>query len=206
MSYTPVELRHVQVGRSLLGYNRGAVERILDEVADSFETVWRDRGELADQVETLELQLNELKAREQLLTRTLASAEQVASDVKDQAKREAAAIVAEAHQEARSVWLSAQVERDRLLAESKRIEVFLRAALEIVAEGSAVESAPEVGEPPTIWPRGDTSEHAVVDEPDPALETDAAEADEPEPESKQSRLRFLPQVVGGESRGLDWGN
>jgi cell division initiation protein len=204
MSYTPVELRHVQVGRSVLGYNRGSVEKLLDEVADSFETVWRDRGELTDRVETLEEQLVELKAREQLLIQTLASAEQVANEVKEQAKREAEVILAEAHQQARSVWLSAQGERERLFAESKRIEVFLRAALEIVAEGSAAETAPEFGEPLTIWPRGDTSDHPAA-EPVPAVEPSLDQALEPEPDSTgTSRRRFLPKVVAGESREFDW--
>ena len=54
MSYTPVELRHVRVGRRLFGYDRASVEQILSDVADSFEIVWRDRGELADKVEALE--------------------------------------------------------------------------------------------------------------------------------------------------------
>ena len=54
MSYTPVELRHVRVGARPLGYHRASVEKILNDVADSFETVWRDRGELADRVEQLE--------------------------------------------------------------------------------------------------------------------------------------------------------
>ena len=54
MSYTPVELRHVRVGRRPFGYHRASVEQILNDVADSFETVWRDRGELADKVEQLE--------------------------------------------------------------------------------------------------------------------------------------------------------
>ena len=34
MAYTPVELRHVRVSRSLFGYNKAAVEQLLDEVAD----------------------------------------------------------------------------------------------------------------------------------------------------------------------------
>ena len=50
MSYTPVELRHVRVRRGLFGYKRSAVEQLLLEVADSFEDVWRERGELADEV------------------------------------------------------------------------------------------------------------------------------------------------------------
>ena len=63
MTYTPVELRHVKVGRSLFGYNRATVEQVIEEVAQSFEATWRERGELADQVETLEKQLTELRGR-----------------------------------------------------------------------------------------------------------------------------------------------
>ena len=63
MTYTPVELRHVKVGRSLFGYNRATVEQVIEEVAQSFEATWRERGELADQVESPEKQLTELRGR-----------------------------------------------------------------------------------------------------------------------------------------------
>ena len=68
MSYTPVELRHVKVGRSLFGYNRDTVEQLIEEVAQSFEATWRERGELSDKVESLEKQIAELRGREHLLT------------------------------------------------------------------------------------------------------------------------------------------
>ena len=41
MPYTPVELRHVRIGRRPLGYKRDVVERLLEDVADSFEETWR---------------------------------------------------------------------------------------------------------------------------------------------------------------------
>ena len=143
MTYTPVELRHVHVGRKLLGYDRGSVEQILGEVADSFENVWRDRGELADRVEELEAALAEAKQREQLLTNTLVAAEHAAEEMRERAKREAELIVAEAHAEARSVMHAGQGERERLLAEVRRIEALLRSALGIVGEaGGSAEAAP----------------------------------------------------------------
>ena len=43
-------------------------------------------------------------------------------------------IVAEAHQESRSITRAAQSERERLFAESRRVETLLRAALGIVEE------------------------------------------------------------------------
>src|SRR5215510_10449097 len=137
MTYTPVELRHVHVGRRLLGYHRSSVERILGEVADSFEPVWHDRGELSDKVEALEQALEEAKQREQLLTNTLVAAEHAAEEMRERAKREAELIVAEAHAEARSVMHAGQAERERLLAEVRRIEALLRSALGVVGEVNA---------------------------------------------------------------------
>lgn len=161
MSYTPVELRHVRVGRGLFGYKRSAVEQLLLEVADSFEDVWRERGELADEVEELEKKMEELKRREELLAHTLVAAEQAASDVREHAKREAELIVAEAHQEARSIARGAQSEHARLAAEVRRMEALLRAALGMVEEAAQeVPSEDEPGleaEPKRVetWPRRD---------------------------------------------------
>ncbi len=134
MTYTPVELRHVRVKRSLLGYHRATVEQVIEEVAQSFEATWRERAELADKLEALEKQLGEHKRREELLTQTLVAAEQAASDVRERARREADAIIAEAHNEARAIGRSAHAKREQLLAESQRIEAMLRAALGVVEE------------------------------------------------------------------------
>ena len=165
MSYTPVELRHVRIGRGLLGYKRGAVEQLLLEVADSFEVVWRERGELTDEVEEMVKKMEELRRREELLTHTLVAAEQAASDIREHAKREAELIVAEAHQEARSVARGAQSEHSRLSAEVRRMEALLRAALGMVEEASheaqpAEEHASEAGPGKSeTWPnRDDTRE------------------------------------------------
>ena len=138
MPYTPVELRHVRVARSVLGYKRTAVQELLTEIADSFETVWRERHQLADHVETIERELEQLRERERALTQTLVAAEHAATELKDQAKREAELILSEAHNEARSVTRNAHGERQRLHAEARRIEALLRAAL-----GMLEESAPE---------------------------------------------------------------
>jgi cell division initiation protein len=165
MSYTPVELRHVKVGRGLFGYKRSAVEQLLLEVADSFEDVWRERGELADEVEDLRKNIIEVKRREELLAHTLVAAEQAAGDVRDHAKREAELIIAEAHQEARSVSRGAHGEHARLSAEVRRMEALLRAALGMVEEAAheaPPESTPAAAEEPKkpeTWPnREDTRE------------------------------------------------
>ena len=54
MALSPVEIRHVRLGRGFLGYRRSATDRLLEEIVDSFEEVWRERAELQDVNERLE--------------------------------------------------------------------------------------------------------------------------------------------------------
>jgi cell division initiation protein len=162
MSYTPVELRHVRVGRSLFGYNRSMVEQVIEEVAQSFEATWRERGELADKVEALEKQLEQYRQREGLLTQTLVAAEQAASDVRERARREAETILLEAHSEARAIGREAHAERERLHVESRRIEAMLRAALGVIAESH---DAPTAEEPRVAAVPVRPAEQVVAPEP-----------------------------------------
>jgi cell division initiation protein len=169
MHYTPVELRHVRLSRALFGgYRRGEADILLSDVADSFEDVWRERGELADRLEDVEKRLEEIKQREALLATTLVAAEKTAAEAVEAAKRQAEIIVAEAHQEARSITRTAQNERERLFAEARRVETLLRAALGMVEETRAGEApAAEGEEPRTPWPnRENTSEFAAVSDED----------------------------------------
>src|SRR2546421_9711589 len=126
MSLSPAEIRHAELGRGLLGYNRSAVDELLDDVVESFEQVWRERADLADKVEQLESDLVRYKELEALLRTTLVSAEKAAVTLKEQAGKEADLIVDEARAEARSITRSARADHDRLLAEVRRMRSLLR--------------------------------------------------------------------------------
>jgi cell division initiation protein len=130
VALTPVEIRHLQFGRRMLGYGRRTVDDTLAEIVDSFEDVWRDRADLADRVEELEASLVRYRELEELLRQTLVSAERAAHELKSQAAREAELIVEEAHAEARSVVRTATAERERLIGEANRVRALMRAALE----------------------------------------------------------------------------
>src|ERR687886_1720639 len=129
MALTPVEVRHIRLGRGLFGYRRSAVGEALEEVAASFEDVWRERADLADKVEQLEDDLVRYKELEALLRTTLVSAEKASAEMREQARKEADLIVSEAHAEARNVLRSATADRERLLAEAERVRALLRGAL-----------------------------------------------------------------------------
>jgi cell division initiation protein len=134
MALTPVEIRHLSPGPGLFGYNRGAVDRLLEEIAMSFEDVWRERADLADTVEHLEADLVRYRELEALLRTTLVSAERASAELKEQARRQADLILGEAHAEARTVQRQARAENERLVAESRKLRAQLRAALESIDE------------------------------------------------------------------------
>ena len=130
MALTPVEIRHLTPPRTVLrGYKPAATDRLLEEIATSFEDVWRERADLADKVEQLEADLVRFRELESLLRTTLVSAEQASAQVRDQAHREAELILSEAHAEARSVQRRALAEHERLSKESRRLRAQLTDAL-----------------------------------------------------------------------------
>jgi len=136
MSLTPVEVRHLELRRGFFGYRRSSVEKAIDEVADSFEVVWRERAELGERVHALETEVARHVELEALLRSTLVSAERAAQDMKEQARRESDVIVQEASAEGRRLLRDAIAEKEQLLAETHRVRTMLRAALDIVSDGA----------------------------------------------------------------------
>ena len=134
MSMSPVEIRHVELTRAFRGYRRGAVDSLLDDITQSFEEVWRDRADLRDKVEHLEGELARYRELENLLRTTLMTAERSASEQREQAQKEADVIVADANSTARTITAGAAQERERLLAEARRIRALLSSALTAVEE------------------------------------------------------------------------
>jgi cell division initiation protein len=135
MPLTPVEIRHIQLKRGLFGYRKSAVHRMMDDIADSFEAVWRERSQLVERVEELETEVTRHVELEGLLRSTLVSAERASQDLKEAARREADVIVTEANAEARKVLRDAITEKEQVMGDVRRVQALLRSALAVVDEG-----------------------------------------------------------------------
>ncbi len=133
MALTPVEIKHIRLERSFLGYKRSFVDQVLEDVASSFEDVWRDRADLADKVEHLEHELVRFRELEALLRTTLVSAERASQELKEQTRKESELVLTEAHAEARAIVMRAHAEREHLTNEARRIRSLLRSALDSLA-------------------------------------------------------------------------
>ena len=137
MPMTPVEVRHLEMRRGLFGYRRAGVNRAMDDIADSFEAVWRERAQLYERVEELEGELNHHVELEQLLRSTLVAAERAAQEMRETARREAEVIVTEANAQARRILRDALGEKERILGETRRVRALLRSALTVLDEAPA---------------------------------------------------------------------
>jgi len=147
MALTPVEIRHLTPPRTAFrGYRVAPTDTLLEDIAASFEDVWRERADLADKVEQLE---GDLVRFRELLRTTLVSAESASAQLRDQARREAELILREAHAEAREIQRRAIAENERLAHESRRLRAQLIDALSALDEPDAAAAADEEPEPAT---------------------------------------------------------
>jgi cell division initiation protein len=142
MPLTPVEVRHIQLKRGMFGYRKSAVHQMMDDIADSFENVWRERSELVERVEELEVEVSRHVELEGLLRSTLVSAEKASRDLREAARKEADVIVTEANAEARKVLRDAITEKEQLMSDVHRIQAVLRSALNVITEAPSRGAAP----------------------------------------------------------------
>jgi cell division initiation protein len=188
MALTPVEVRHIQLKRGLFGYRKGAVHRMMDDNADSFETVWRERSQLVERVEELETEVSRHVELEGLLRSTLISAERASQDIREGARRDASVIVSEANAEARKVMRDAITEKEQLMGDVRRVQALLRSALAVVDEVPAAE--PERAEPEPADQDADRTED-VPGWPATARQTQPSPVSLPSPQGQPEGIRKL---------------
>jgi cell division initiation protein len=134
LALTPVEIRHIKLGRKFFGYDRRVVDDLLEDIVDSFEQVWRERADLADKIERVEEDLVRYRELETLLRTTLVSAERASQELREQARRETRVMLDEAQAEARRIRRDAVTELEHMRSEARRIRALLTAALATLEE------------------------------------------------------------------------
>jgi DivIVA domain-containing protein len=132
MSITPDDLRQVRFAQIRKGYDTEAVDRALDTVADSLESMYNERGHLIERLKAVETELERYKAMESQLGQTLAAAEKSAEQVKLDAQAEAQRIVAQAQAQGGGVAGSGHPDATtvELLGEMRAIRALLQSALQ----------------------------------------------------------------------------
>lgn len=126
MKITPLDIQQMVFRVKIRGYDREEVNRFLEEVAQTVESLNRDNGALRERIASLEQQVMELKRTETTLSNTLVSAQSLADDVKRSAQRDADLIIKEAELKAGELFRQARIDladtqRDLSLLQKQRL-------------------------------------------------------------------------------------
>ena len=109
MRITPLDIQQMVFKVSFRGYDKEEVNRFLEELSQTVESLNRDHAVQQEKIIFLEQQLAELKRTEATLSNTLLSAQSLAEDVKRNAQREADLVIKEAEVKAGELIRQARV-------------------------------------------------------------------------------------------------
>jgi cell division initiation protein len=170
MRITPLDIQQMVFKASFRGYDKEEVNRFLEELAQTIESLNRDQAVQREKIVFLEQQLAELKRTEATLSSTLLSAQSLAEDVKRNAQREADLVIKEAELKASELIRQAGVEltdtqRDLSSLQKQRLLMVerLRASLRMF------ERMLEVEEQEALHDAAIASEEKLEGESSPAL-------------------------------------
>lgn len=121
MFLSPPEIQHQKLKSRLGSYDREEVDELLENVVASYEFVWRERDTALARVAELEQRLRDYEELERLLRDSLVTGQRAAQEVKDEATKQAEALIQEAQQKAGKIVAQAERERDTINAEIARL-------------------------------------------------------------------------------------
>ncbi|WMJ88243.1 DivIVA domain-containing protein [Anaerocolumna sp. MB42-C2] len=110
---TPIELQS-KTFKNGIGYDKKDVDNFLNELQSGYETIYKEKMELSDKINTLNEGLNYYKTIEKTLQKALVLAEQTAEDTKESARKQAKAIVEEAKGKAQLILSDASNEFNKI--------------------------------------------------------------------------------------------
>jgi cell division initiation protein len=128
MKIFPMDVQRQSFRRVLRGYDREEVRTYLNIVAEEMADLQRAHASLEQEVQTLRDLVEEHRQREAILKNTLLTAQRVSEDIRDNARKNAEAVVREA-----------EIQADRLLELAQaRANDFERGILDLRAHRSAL--------------------------------------------------------------------
>lgn len=103
---TPIDVRGQEFNRAVRGYRREDVEEFRERVAQELERLIRERVQLEERLKNFREQLRAFREREKAMNEALLAAQELKSQVKGSAKREAELLIREARNEADAIMAS----------------------------------------------------------------------------------------------------
>jgi len=137
MKITPLDIQKKTFKTAFRGLDPDEVDSFLDLVAGELEEVVKENITLSEDLRRKATRIDEYRQREQVLQETLLTAQKITADIKEQAKREAELLLADAERQADRVVQDAHrrlVELIQDINELKRTRGRLRAEVKHMVE------------------------------------------------------------------------
>ena len=96
MDFTPIDVRQQQFKAAIFGLDRVEVMSFLTAVADHYEQALRETQRLREEIAGLEATVKELRTHEGTIKQALVAAQELAGDIKANARQEAERIIRDA--------------------------------------------------------------------------------------------------------------
>ena len=137
MKMTPLDIQQQQFKTRFRGFDVREVDTFLEQTAGAFETVQRENEDSQEEIRRLELEIQGYKKREETFKRALLNSQKVLDQMKENARKSAELIIAEAEVKAEKILNKAHNRLAQLhedIAELKRqrtqIEVQISSVIE----------------------------------------------------------------------------
>jgi len=126
---TPLDVRRYEFGKALRGYDPERVNQFRDQVAEELERLSRLNQDLDAKARGFHEQLRAFRERDKAINDALISAQQLRSEIREQAEKEAQLILREARADADRVAAEVRSEIRRLQEQLVSLEQSRRAYL-----------------------------------------------------------------------------
>ena len=103
MKITPLDIQQQQFKTRIRGFDIREVDAFLEQMAETFENLQKRNQELNDEVRRLELEIQGYRKREETFKRALLNSQKVLDQMKDNARKSAELIIAEAEVKAEKI-------------------------------------------------------------------------------------------------------
>ncbi len=137
MTLTPLDIQQQQFQVRFRGFDVREVDRFLEQVSEAFASVQNDSKNLKEEIRRLKLENQGYKEREETFKRAMLNSQTVLEQMKDNARKSAEVIIADAEVKAEKILNRAHNRLSQLhedIAELKRqrmqIEVQIRSVIE----------------------------------------------------------------------------
>lgn len=120
---TAMDVEKQRFRQKLRGYDPEEVRYYLKSVAEELERLNLENGELREGIGRLSAQQEELRAREQMLQKTLVTAQSMTSDLKERSQAQADLLIRDARLKSERMLQNAQDQLARLETEISRCKI-----------------------------------------------------------------------------------